>query len=186
ESLQVLEALLSGESATFDGRHYRVTGAPGLPAPRQRPRPPLLIGGGSPRVLALAARHADIIGVNPSLRAGAVGPEMGAEVVPAKFDQKIEWVRRAAGDRMDDIELQCLTFMVQVGVDPKEVAAATAPMFGLEPDEALEVPIALIGSVDDICEALEKRRQRWGFTYWVVHEAEMVAFAEVVARMTGG
>ena len=185
EAVAVLKGLWTDGTATFAGRHYAVAGAQCRPGPPTRPHPPLLIGGGSRRVLGLAAREADIVGVNPRLTAGVVGPEVAAETLPAKFDERIGWVRQAAGDRLDSIELQCLTFFVQVGVDPRKLAADLAPMFGLAPDEVLDVPIALAGSVDDICDTLEQRRERWGFSYWVVHEPELDAFAPVVARMAG-
>ena len=185
EGLAIMKALWAEGSATFAGEHYTVTAAQGMPRPHSRPHPPLIIGGGSPRVLGIAAREADIVGVNPNLAAGEVSAVTIAEAVPAKFDERLAWVRDAAGDRLADIELQCLTFIVQVGTDARTVAGNLAPMFGLEPEEALDVPIALVGTVDEICDTLERRRQRWGFNYWVVHEAELDAFAPVVARMAG-
>jgi probable F420-dependent oxidoreductase len=185
ESLEIIRAMFEEGSATFKGEHYQVDGAKGMPRPHSSPRPKLLIGGGSPRVLGIAGRQADIVGVNPNLAAGVVGPEMASEVTGAKFDQKLEWLRRAAGERMDHIELQCLTFMVNVGTDRDQALANLAPAFGLSVEEAADVPIALVGTVDQICETLEHRRQRWGFNYWVVHQPEMEAFAAVVERMNG-
>ena len=58
-------------------------------------------------------------------------------------------------------------------------------LFGLSVDDALEVPMALVGTVDDMCETLEQRREQFGFNYWVVHEAEMEEFGQVVARLAG-
>lgn len=185
EALEILKAMWTVGSATLEGKHYQVKAAQGLPHPHTRPRPRLLIGGGSPRVLGIAGREADIVGVNPNLAAGAIGAEMAAEVAPAKFDQKLEWVKAGAGERFDDLELQCLTFIVQVGVDRDEVLANLGPGFGLTPEEAGAIPIALVGTVDQICQTLEERRARWGFSYWVVHEPEMEAFAEVVKRLHG-
>ncbi|HET9731238.1 MAG TPA: TIGR03621 family F420-dependent LLM class oxidoreductase [Acidimicrobiales bacterium] len=185
EALDVFDALWSEGSATLGGAHYKVTAAQGLPRPHTKPRPPLIIGGGSPRVLRLAARRADIVGVNPNLRSGRIGPETSAECLPDKFDQRIAWVREAAGDRIASLDLQCLTFMVQVGVDRRQVASEMAPLFGVTPEDALEIPLALVGSVDEICDTLEERRRRWGFNYIVVHEPEMEAFAPVVERLAG-
>ena len=136
-------------------------------------------------MLGIAGREADIVGINPNLAAGAVGAEMAAEVTPAKFDQKLAWLKEAAGSRLDDLELQCLTFIVQVGIDRDQVLANLAPGFGISEEEAGAIPIALVGTVDQICETLEERRARWGFSYWVVHEPEMEAFAEVVKRLDG-
>lgn len=185
EAVGILKAMWGHGSATLTGTHYQVRAAQGLPRPHSRPGPKLLIGGGSPRVLGIAGREADIVGVNPNLASGAVGPEMAAEVAPAKFDQKLVWLRQAAGDRFDDLELQCLTFIVQVGADRDQVLANLAPAFGVRAEEAAAIPIALVGTVEQICETLQERRQRWGFSYWVVHEPEMEAFAEVVEKLTG-
>lgn len=185
ESVQILKAMWSEGTCTHDGEHYQVKGAQGLPRPYSTPRPKLLIGGGSRRVLGIAGREADIVGVNPNLAAGAVGPEMAAEVMPEKFDQKLEWLKLSAGDRFEDLELQCLTLMVRIGTDRDEVLANLAPGFGVSPEEAGTIPIALVGTVDQICEALEQRRARWGLSYWVIHEPEIEAFAEVVRRLDG-
>ena len=185
EALTILRALWADGKCTHVGPHYQLEDAQGLPRPYRPSGPPLIVGGGSPRVLALAAREADIVGVNPNLRAGAVGPEIATEVLGPRYDEKVSWVRAAAGTRIDEIELQCLTFVVQVGPDRDEAARNLAPMFGLSPEDAADVPLALVGTVDQICETLEERRRRWGFSYWVVHEGEMEAFAAVVERLSG-
>jgi probable F420-dependent oxidoreductase len=62
ESLTLLDGLLRGDEVTLAGDHYAVTGARVHPRPVQGPRPPLLVGGGGPRLLALAARTADVVG----------------------------------------------------------------------------------------------------------------------------
>ncbi len=97
ESLAVLKALWSDGQASFEGEHYRVTGAIGAPVPVQRPHPPVIIGGGGERVLSLAAREADIVGVNPSLAAGYVGPEVLETTTAEYYHRRLEWIRKAAG-----------------------------------------------------------------------------------------
>ena len=184
EAIAVYEQLWDGE-ATFAGDHYRVTAAHGLPAPARPGGPKLVIGGGGKRVLSLAARHADIVGVNPNLRSGAVDAATAQSAVAELYEQRIGWIRDAAGDRIDDIELQVLTFIVAVDADRDEVAAAMAPGLGISAEQARDVPIALVGSVDEICDQLVERRERWGLSYWVVHDAEMEAFAAVVDRLAG-
>ena len=185
EGLTVIKGLLSEPTFSFSGKHYTLTEAQGVPRPHSQPHPPILIGGGGKRVLSIAAREADIVGVNPNLSAGYVGPEVAQSARPARYRERIEWIKEAAGDRFDDIELQVLTFFVQIGVDEKKAAADIAPLFGIDPDEALEMPLALVGSVDQICDTLQKRREEYGFSYIVVHDAEMDAFAPVVARLAG-
>lgn len=181
EALDVYEQLWTG-AATFTGAHYQVSGATAEPARR---RPPLVIGGGGKRILTLAAQRADIVGVNPSLRSGAVDAATAQSAVAELYDQRVRWIREAAGDRFDDLELQVLTFVVAVGADRDEVARGMAPGLGITDEQALDVPIALVGSVDEICDQLVERRERWGLSYWVVHDPEMEAFAPVVARLAG-
>ena len=184
EAVEVMK-LLWGGGGDYEGRHYRLRGAQGRPTPHRRPHPLLMIGGGSRRVLTVAGAQADIVGLNPRLTEGRVGPEAIASAAPARYDERLEWVRQGAGDRFDDLEIQGLTFLVRVVPDGRRVLEETAAMFAMPPEEAADVPIALIGSVEEICEALERRRQRWSMTYWVVHEADIDAFAPVVAALSG-
>jgi hypothetical protein len=125
------------------------------------------------------------VGINPNLRSGAVDGATARSAVAELYDERVGWVRDAAGDRFDDLELQALTFVVNVGGDRREIAALMAPGLGISEDEALEVPIALVGSVEEICDLLLERRERWGISYWVVHDPEMEAFAAVVERLAG-
>lgn len=186
EAVAVLKALWREEKVTWAGEHYRLSEAQGLPRPSTPGGPPLLIGGGSPRVLGLAAREADIVGVNPNLRSGAVDASVAADVLAERFDEKVAWVREAAGDRLADIELQCLCFIVQIGDDREAALARLAPFFGLSTEDAAGIPIALVGKPSQVADTLEERRERWGFSYWVVHAPEMEDFAPVVERLAGG
>ncbi|MFI5041677.1 MAG: TIGR03621 family F420-dependent LLM class oxidoreductase [Acidimicrobiales bacterium] len=185
EGLEIMRRLWSGETATFSGAHYAVTGAKGLPRPHTTPHPPILIGGGSRRILSIAGREADIVGINPDLRSGRIGPAVAATLAPEKWDERLGWVRAAAGDRFDALELQVLTFGAMVVPNRDEVLAQLAPAFGVDPSVAAEIPITMVGTVDEICEQLVARRERWGFNYIVVHEGELDAFAPVVERLAG-
>ena len=88
-------------------------------------------------------------------------------------------------DRFDHLELQVLTFMVMVGTPQREALEQVAPMFGVPPEVLGEIPIGMAGTVDEICEQLVRRRERWGFNYIVVHDGEIDSFAPVVARLAG-
>jgi len=185
ESLAVLKSLWSDDVTTFEGEHYSITAAVGSPTPVQRPHPPIIIGGGGRRVLGIAGREADIVGVNPSLAAGHIGAEVIATTAPGYYDERVAWIREAAGDRFAGIELQCLTFMVQIVPNRREAVEQLAALLGQDPGQVAESPVAMIGTTDEIIESLRQRRERWGFSYLVVHEAEMEAFAPVVAALTG-
>ncbi len=185
EAVTVMKSLWSHGRCDFSGSHYQVRGAVGYPLPHRRPGPLLAIGGGSPRVLRLAAREADIVGVNPRLSSGVIGPEAIASALPEEYDRRIAWVRAEAGERFEEIELQALTFLVHVGPGAAKKLEELAPAFGMTSEQASQVPIALAGTVDSIVETIEERKERWGFTYWVIHEDQIEAFAPVVSRLAG-
>ena len=185
EALQILKALWRDGSCTFEGEHYTIKGAQGFPRPVRQPWPRLLIGGGGKRVLSIAAREADIVGVNPNLKAGYVGPEVAASARPEMWDKRIGWVKEAAGDRLGDIELQVLTFLTQVVPNGAEVYENMAPVFGMTPEELRQVPIGMAGTADEIADMLRERREKWGFSYIVVQADAHEAFAPVVEKLAG-
>ncbi len=185
EGVRIIKAMWSGGSATFHGAHYDVRGAQGLPRPVQRPRPPILIGGGGRRVLSLAAREADIVGFSARLTGGFVGRDVARTALARCFRERVAWVRDAAGERLGELELQCHTAFCRVGVDARAMAEVMASEFGVTSEDVLEVPVALMGSVEEICERLQQRRAEYGFSYWSVPEDEFAGFAPVVARLAG-
>ncbi len=187
ETASILKGLWSDPKGGFDfaGEHYRISLPACEPAPYSPGGPPLTIGGGGERILSLAAKVADVVGINPSLASGAVDASAVASALPSHFDRRIHWVREAAGERIDLIELQCLTFMVEIGRGAKPRLEALAGHFGLEPDVASEIPVVVFGEVEEVCEMLIRRRERWGFNYWVVHDHEAEAFSAVVERLAG-
>lgn len=184
EALAVVKGALGSEPFDFAGTHYRITGYDGLPKPVQSP-PPLLLGGGAKRMLSLAARQADIVGINGSLHEGVVG--MGAiETMTAEsVDEKLGWIRDAAGDRFDALELNVRAFMVNVTDDRDGAFDALASTLGVEQSFVRESPFALIGSPAQLIDDLRARRERWGISYVIVGPAEIEAFAPVVAELAG-
>jgi probable F420-dependent oxidoreductase len=185
EAVAVLKGAFGPEPFSHEGEHYTISGYDGHPKPVQTPHPPLLIGGGLKRVLSFAAREAQIIGVNPTIPNGQVDAEAARSGTAELTDQKLEWIRAAAGDRFADVELQALHYATIITDDRPGTMAMMAPLFGVEPGEIEDYPHALIGTVDEICADLEARRERWGFSYVVVQGDSMEPFAPVVARLAG-
>jgi probable F420-dependent oxidoreductase len=185
EGLAVIRGMFAEGPFSYAGEHYTIDGLDGRPKPLTRPGPPLLIGGGGKRMLTIAGREADIVGINPNLKAGVIGPDAASDAVASSVDRKLGWVREAAGDRFDDLELNCLTFLNSVTDDRQGSAENLAPLFGLTPDDVLELPYVMLGSVEEICEDLERRRERWAMSYIVAQSDSMEMLAPVVARMSG-
>ncbi len=185
EGIAVMKGMFADGAFSYQGEHYTIEGLDGMPKPVTRPHPPILIGGGGKRVLSIAAREADIVGINPNLRSGEVGPDSAADAVASAFERKVEWVKEAAGARFDEIELNCLTFLTIVTDDRESMAERLAPVFSVPPAEVLDIPHAFLGTVDQICEDLENRRARWGVSYFVVQSDGLDAMAPVVARLAG-
>jgi len=186
EAVQVLQGLLRTDGPfSFDGAYYKVHDLTLLPRPVQLPGPPLIIGGGGKRVLSFAARHADIVSINVNLREGTGGPETAPNASPAHTREKVGWVKEAARGRFDDLELNALIGFVMVTDEASEVADAMAPHFGISPADALHVPLALLGTLDEMTEELEWRREEYGISYWSIEADSWEALGPVVSKLSG-
>jgi probable F420-dependent oxidoreductase len=188
EAVTIVKGLLAGEAVTFAGRHYRVTGHTLEPRPVQQPRPPILIGGNGRRLLVLAAREADIVGLSGiTFRQGGAAPSDLSAWKVSGVEERLRLVREAAGDdRYAQLELNVLVQRVLVTDDRRGAAEAlTSRWPQLTPDEFLQSPYLLIGTVDQIVEDLLERRQRWGLSSYTIFESYMDACAPVVARLAG-
>jgi probable F420-dependent oxidoreductase len=185
ESLEIMQSMWRTGRATLAGLYYNVQEAVGTPTPVTSGGPPLVIGGGSKQILTLAGQVATTVSIVPSLAAGVIGAEVAAEAVAEKYADRVAWARAAAGDRAGQLEFQCWTIAVQVVPNGAELRAQMAPVFGLTPEQLEAAPIALIGSAGEIVEMLQQRRETFGFSNIVVHEAEMHALAPVIAELAG-
>jgi alkanesulfonate monooxygenase SsuD/methylene tetrahydromethanopterin reductase-like flavin-dependent oxidoreductase (luciferase family) len=168
---------------TFDGTYYRVDDLPPMPRPVQPGGPPILIGATRRRMLQLAARYADIIGLEDHQFAERA--TSSPTVTAADCAEQVAIVRAAAGARFDDIELN--VFAARVAVTDAQQASFAA--LAAELDLPLEVvrasPSFLVGSVEAIVDQLQERRERLGVSYIMVFDRVMDAFAPVVARLAG-
>jgi alkanesulfonate monooxygenase SsuD/methylene tetrahydromethanopterin reductase-like flavin-dependent oxidoreductase (luciferase family) len=163
-----------------------VNGLLGTPRPVQQPGPPLHIGGGGRKLLTLAGQVADIVGIHMRARPGE--PIDWNERGNAGTYQKVAWVREAAGARFDEIELSALVYSVIITDDRRAAAAAYAEERGWEnapPEMVLQMPQLLIGTLDQIVDLLEWRRQEFGISYHTISDDHIEDFAPVVARLAG-
>ena len=183
EALAVLRGLWSDEPCTFAGDHYRVSGLDGGPKPATPGGPPIVIGGGGRRVLTLAGREADVVGINVNLAAGVIDRQAFWNGTPETTDEKLGWVREGAGDR--DPEVHVRVHLTMVTDDRDGIVEQLAGGFGLTPDQARATPHALVGDVSQICDQLEERRERWGISYLGLSADQLEPFAPIIARLAG-
>ena len=184
ETVAVLRACFDGGLVDVVGEHVHAVGFEGVPRPPSG-RPPLMIGGGSRRVLGIAGAEADIVSLNFDNSSGKIGPAGVGSSTAEQTKRKIEWIRDGAGDRFDDVEIEIAGYFTVVTDDRAGTIAQMAPMLGLEPDALERHPHALIGTIDAICEQLAQRREEFGISYVTVGSAVVPAFAPVVERLAG-
>lgn len=190
EAIQVIKGLWSGRAFRFEGKHYRIDGLESFPQPFQsaeRTRPRLLLGGGRRRMLQLAGREADTISLlTTSVGSGVLVSEPNERSAQA-LEEKLSWIKEGAGERFEQIELNIMPSLIIS--DQRRVASerflAQQGWSGVSYEALWEMPSVLIGSIDQICDTLIERRERFGISYYVVRDAQFEAFAPIVARLAG-
>jgi probable F420-dependent oxidoreductase len=182
ESLAIIKSLLAGTPVRHASEFYRIDGLDLDVLPMPRPgSPPLLVGAGGPRMLRLAARHADIVGVLPAPIRDSTDSDDPRDRLPAAFGAKIDVLREAAGDRFADLEISAFgTFIV---TDSRR--AATDDLItrrgwtGLDAETVWQMPTTFIGSPDQIRADMRERQDRYGLSYLVAADNALPALAEI-------
>jgi probable F420-dependent oxidoreductase len=184
EVLPLVRSLLAGERVSHRGAHYRLDAARLAPLPVQRPTPPIMVGGGGPRLLRLAARHADIVGLLPQF--DARGRPMIRQGSIRATAEKVSIVREAAGDRFARLELNVLVADAGlVGSGSRPVASAFAAVKSVGPRVIGGSPYVLYGTLAQVRELLLRRREELGISYYIWHIGAMEAMAPVVEALAG-
>jgi probable F420-dependent oxidoreductase len=182
EAVHLVKGALRPEPVSLSGKHYAVTDYVGLPSPVQSSLP-IMIGGGGPRILRLAGREADIVGIAANL--GPSRPEVGRDYIIDRIEEKVRWVAEGAGERASAIELQIMVPMAIVTNDRARALAQAAGRLGLTPAQASVALLVLVGSVDEVVDTLIARRERFGLSYIVFFDEAMEALAPIVAALAG-
>ena len=186
EALQILKQFFTEDTVTFAGTHYTVTNLHAFPRPQQRPHPPFLMGGGGKKLLTLAGREADIVGLH--LKVSDDGTVDASERTETALARKVEWVRQGAGERFSAVELNLLVGTVIITQDQMQAAEQSIrEKEGLEitAEQLIASPYVLIGSVEQVVERLQHLREHYGISYIVIGSEHMEIFAPVVARLAG-
>ncbi len=190
EALPIIKGLFTGEALSVSGKYYTLTEMVGHPTPIQHPHPPILLGGGGKRMLSLAAREADIVSFMPRTKSDGVESHMNEsiDITDALSDavaHKVEWVQQAAGDRFDDLELNAIVMDALVTNDRQQAAEQFAHRYGVSSEQLLATPHMLVGSVEQICDDLQRYRERYAISYFAIWEEHIERFAPIVGQLAG-
>jgi probable F420-dependent oxidoreductase len=182
ESIAIISGLLDRHPVRHQGPAYRIDGLDLDVVPKSDSRPRLLIGGGGPRMLRIAGRHADTVGLLPAPIKGADDADDPADRLPSAFADKIATVRAAAGDRFGELELSAFgTFIVtsRRRASTEELIARRG-WAGTAVETVWEMPTLFIGSPAQIREDLRARRDRFGLSYLITADSELSTLAQVI------
>jgi probable F420-dependent oxidoreductase len=185
EALEILNKYFVGEQFSFEGKHYSIHEYEGAPRPVQRPHPPILLGGGGRRMLQLAAREADIVHINFNLNEGRINRKLVQTGMAGATDEKLGWVREAAGERFNALRVGYTVFLANVTDDRQSLAEALGPGMGMEPEDVLEMPHYLVGTIDQIEADIRQRRDRYGFSDVIVPGDAADELAPIVEHLAG-
>jgi probable F420-dependent oxidoreductase len=183
EHVAVLRGLFAEGAFSFAGDHYTISALDGTPAPHRPGGPPIFVAGGGRRMLTFAGAHADIVGVNPSLPTSEAAAEAARDGLPERIDEKLEWVRAAAGERFDDLEIHAWLKVAAVTDDAEAAAAPLAAATGATVEQVLASPVVLLGTVSEIVARLHERRARWGYSYFTLQQPATEEFVPVLAAL---
>jgi probable F420-dependent oxidoreductase len=184
ESLLILKRLFAGERVTHAGAHYQLRGARLAPLSVQRPGPPILIGGGGPRMLRLAARHAQIVGLLPQFDPN--GRPMLAQATEAATERKVAIIRDAAGSGFERLELNVLVADAGIiGAGGQALASIGTIAKSMGPHLVGGTPYLMYGTLSQLREQLERRREHLGISYYVWRARLMEPMAPLVANLAG-
>lgn len=180
EHVQVLRGLFSGERFSFEGQHYQVGDTVCLPPPYQPGGPPIMVAGGGVRTLSFAGANADIVGVNVLLPSSATRIRSRLDALPPKVDEKIGWVRQAAGKRFDDLILHCWVRYAEVTDRGSQALSALVAQIGGTVEQLRAAPSVQVGTVEEIVEQVTNQFERWGFSYYTLQQDVARDFAPIV------
>ncbi|MDQ3512273.1 MAG: TIGR03621 family F420-dependent LLM class oxidoreductase [Chloroflexota bacterium] len=183
ETIDVIRRLWTESEVTHAGRFSTLSGLTLTPRPATPDGPPILVGGGGPKVLATAARQADIVAFNP--RATPDGSQDRQDMTAAAADRKRDWIREAAGDRFEALELNIVVIRVIPTADRDREATRLGEEFGLTTVETLESPHFLLGTAEEMAGTLRERRDRYGISYISVTEPALTNFGPVMSLLRG-
>lgn len=182
EVISFMKAHWQGDELNWSGDFVQVHGYAGRPRPVQRPHPPIMIGGGGPRILSFAGREADIVSISSVPFVARDGDGLDPQEVA---ERRIGFVRDAAGERFGDLDVESSPYFTQITDDPETALDELADLTAIPSDLLRDHPNVLVGSLESVAETLCSRRDELGVNYVTVQQSQIASFAPVVARLHG-
>ncbi|GHO70155.1 LLM class F420-dependent oxidoreductase [Ktedonobacter sp. SOSP1-52] len=164
EGLSIIKQFFTTETVDFSGKYYTATALRPVPRPVQQPHPPILIGSSGRRMLTLAAREANII------------MPVSVDPTDASLEEKIGWIREAAGERFEHLEFSRNEFGIELTDNP--VTAGPLTQRGIPVQSR---PMTTAQAVEYLLE----QRERLGISYIQIQERQSENFAPVIAHLNG-
>lgn len=175
----------AGDPLDVATEHVTANSMAGVPASPQVGGPKIMMGGGAKRVLTTCGEMADIVSINFNNRDGKIGAYGIGSSTAEMTEQKIGWIRDGAGARFDELEIEIGGYFAAVTNKTAATTEMMAGAMGLDAETLAVHPHALIGSVDEICETLIERREKYGISYITFSQRNLEMMAPVVAKLAG-
>ena len=190
DSVAVIKALWQDGPVTLDNDSFHLRDQIGSPSPVQRPHPPLLLGGGGPKILTWAATEADIVSIIPAAPSGGL---LASELTIGALQRKVALVRAAAPERFDRLTLNVGLWDMVVTNDRRRAArvwldAVRSGQDGywnldqaLTEDDVLSSPYLGFGTLAEIAAHIEHIHQTTGVSYYTIFPHLIDTFGPVLA-----
>jgi len=182
EAVPLIKQAWSGRTFSHSGEFYQVKDYAGIPQPVA---PRLMIGGGGRRVLSLAGREAQTVNLVTQLDLG-FGTD-SRKFTEDELQQKVDWVRQAAGARFTEIELSVTVFYGGVSHSPEEKLASVLDQQGYTLEQAQSSPSYLFGTRQQVLERLRYLRQQYGISSFYLSQmgVDLESMAPIVGELAG-
>jgi len=185
EALRVITEFFAGDLVSFDGEYYKLDGLEALPAINCGPLPPILVGGGGTKILGLAARYADIVGLHPRMGPGGFDETAAEQLSKPGIEEKLRLVAACAaraGRPVPEIQLTC--YDVNIGkVQLTPIRSGFSDYIAAHPERFANSPVSLRGDVDKCVDDLRRWNEELGISYWNLG-GRLDAVAPIVARLS--
>lgn len=185
EALKVITAFFAHEHVTFHGEYYQVNDLEALPHPAHDSKPRVLVGGGGPMLLDVAARYADIVSIHNRLRPGGFDQRAAREFTRASVEEKIGWVVTAATTarrRVPEFQFTCYDVNVG-GVQVTPVRPHFSDYIDAHRELFDDSPLSLRGGIDRCVDELVRWKEELGISYWNLG-GNVTTLAPIVARLS--